>query len=335
MRKLSLVRNIPLLIGGSFILLLLLGSILYGLFSDPQEPQKVLLDENNRAIALAPFPPSLKFPLGSDLDGNNFVLKILEGAKFTIGLSILIAFLRMIVSFVGGYVLYLLPSYFRRILDGLANALHYAPVTIFTYVLIAPVIISFSWSYDTVTKIVFPVLVLIFVSVPVLSIYIQNELHLIAKREFIESAKVMGGSRLRIFRKHMAPFLYPKLFVVFIQQVGQVLIVFAHLGLLNVFIGGSDVRILEYDYDTGEATIAVFSMSNEWAGLIGQNFQYISSFPWMVLAPVTAFALTILAVNCVVYGLTNRYTYRRRRKRTSESITHHVIREDSFYMKSL
>ncbi|KMM38425.1 ABC transporter permease subunit [Guptibacillus hwajinpoensis] len=333
MRKISLLHNKPLLGGGLFILLLLIGSILYGLFSDPQEPQKVLLDENNNAVELAPFSPSTKFPLGSDLDGNNFLLKILEGAKFTIGLSILVAFFRMVVSFVGGYILYLLPGTFRRLLDGLANALHYAPVTIFTYVLIAPVILSFSWSYDTSTKVIFPMLVLILISVPVLSLYVQNELHLIAEKEFIESAKVMGGSHFQIFRKHMAPFLYPKLFVVFIQQVGQVLIVFAHLGLLNVFIGGSDVRIMEYDLE-GEATIEVFSMSNEWAGLIAQNFQYVSSFPWMVLAPVTAFALTILAVNSIVYGLTHMYTYRKRRKKSIESSTHSVIREDSFYMKS-
>ncbi|TKD71462.1 ABC transporter permease subunit [Pseudalkalibacillus hwajinpoensis] len=333
MRKLSLIRNKPLLGGGLFIVLLLIGSILYGLFFDPQEPQKVLLDENNKAVALAPFPPLSKFPLGSDLDGNNLVLNILEGAKFTVGLSILVAFFRMVVSFVGGYILYLLPGSFRRILDGLANALHYAPVTIFTYVLIAPVILSFSWSYDTSTKVIFPMLVLILISVPVLSLYVQNELHLIEEKEFIESAKVMGGSHFQIFRKHMAPFLYPKLFVVFIQQVGQVLIVFAHLGLLNVFIGGSDIRIMEYDYDTGEATIEVFSMSNEWAGLIAQNFQYVSSFPWMVLAPVMAFALTILAVNSIVYGLSHPYTYRKRRKKSIESSTPHLIREDSFHMR--
>ncbi len=327
----------PLLTGGTlFIFLLLLGSVLYSTFADPAAPEKVLYDENQNAIALAPFPPSLKFPLGSDLDGNNFLLKLLEGAKYTIGLSIVIAFGRMVLSFLGGYLLFVLPSAFRKLLSGLADALHYAPVTIFTYILIAPVVLTFSWSYDTVTKIVFPMLILIFISVPVLSLYIQNELDLISKKEFIESARVMGGSKFHIFKKHLAPFLNPKLLLLFVQQVGQVLIVFAHLGLLKVFIGGTDVRVMDYDMETGEAITASFSMSNEWAGLIAQNFQYATSFPWMILAPVSAFALTILAVNCIVYDLTSSKPVKLRRKKKKEhsSTLKSTIRQESFEFKS-
>ena len=334
MRKTPLLHNIPFVLGSLFIIVLLLGSLYVQGFVDQIEPEQVLYDQNHNAIALAPFSPSKQFPLGSDLDGNSFLLKIIEGAKYTIGLSIIIAFFRMLLSFFGGYALYLLPKFFRKLLGGLADALHYAPVTIFTYVLIAPVILSFSWSYDTMTKIVFPMVILVLISVPVLSLYIQNELDLIARKEFIESAKVMGGSRLHLFRKHMAPYLYPKLFIVFVQQVGQVLIVFAHLGLLNVFIGGTDVRITDYDMETGEAFTAAFSMSNEWAGLIANNFQYALSFPWMILAPVIAFALTILAVNSIVYGLTNDRSYRKRRKKDTKVSTSYVIQSNHFDMKN-
>ncbi len=327
----------PLLIGGTlFILFLLIGSLLYPTFGEPAPPEKVLYDENHNAIALAPFPPSLQFPLGSDLDGNNFLLMLLEGAKYTIGLSIIIAFGRMVFSFLCGYLLFMLPSAFRKLLAGLADTLHYAPVTIFTYILIAPVVLTFSWSYDTVTKIVFPMLVLMFISVPVLSLYIQNELDLISKKEFIESAKVMGGSKFHIFKKHLAPFLNPKLFLLFVQQVGQVLIVFAHLGLLKVFIGGTDVRVMDYDIKTGKALTDSFSMSNEWAGLIAQNFQYVSSFPWMILAPVSAFALTILAVNCIVYDLTspNPLKIKWKKKKKYASTKTNTIRSESFEFKS-
>ena len=327
----------PLLIGGTlFILFLLIGSFVYTTFADPAPPEKVLYDENHNAIALAPFPPSLQFPLGSDLDGNNFVLMLLEGAKYTIGLSIIVAFGRMLFSFIGGYLLFRLPSAFRKLLAGLADALHYAPVTIFTYILIAPVVLTFSWSYDTVTKVVFPMLVLIFISVPVLSLYIQNELDLISKKEFIESARTMGGSKFHIFKNHLAPFLNPKLLLLFVQQVGQVLVVFAHLGLLKVFIGGTDVRIIEYDMETGKAFTDSFSMSNEWAGLIAQNFQYASSFPWMILAPVTAFALTILAVNCIVYDLTSPkpLKLKRKKKKLHTSTIKNAIPPESFEFKS-
>ncbi|MCA0987070.1 hypothetical protein [Guptibacillus algicola] len=330
----KLLRKPMVIAGALFILLLLVGSFLYSALVEPPQPEKMLYDGNGDVVALAPFPPSATFPLGSDIDGNNFMLKLLEGAKFTIGLSIIVALGRMVLSFIGGYLLFLLPASFRKFLAGLADTFHYAPVTIFTYVLIAPVVMTFSWSYSTPTKIIFPMLVLMLISVPVLSLYVQKELDLIAQKEFIDSAKVMGGSHFHIFKAHMAPFLNPKLLIIFIQQVGQVLIVFAHLGLLRVFIGGTDVRVLEYDITTGEATTAAFTMSNEWAGLIAQNFQYVNSFPWMILAPVTAFALTILAINGIVYGLKSGPTYKRKRKKTKAPNVSYTVNAESFELRN-
>lgn len=330
MKKNSLLRNVPFVLGVGFLLLLLISSSLYSLYGSQIQPDKMLYDENGNVIALAPFAPSLSFPLGSDLDGYSFVLKLLEGAKYTIGLAIAVAFFRIILSFLFGYFLYRLPSSLRNMFSGLANTLHYAPVTIFTYLLIAPVVLNFSWSYDVSTKIIFPMLILIGISIPVLALYIQNELDGISKKEYIDSAKILGGSNFHLFRKHLAPFLYPKLLLLFVQQVGQVLIIFAHLGLLNVFIGGTDVRVMDVDFKTGETTTQSFSMTNEWAGLIAQNFSYAQSFPWMVLAPVTAFALSILAINSIVYGLTNRKTYKKRVVKTSLPVKTVILKQNQF-----
>ncbi len=144
---------------------------------------------------------------------------------------------------------------------------------------------------------------LLAISIPVLALYIQNELDALSNKEYIDSAKIMSGSHSHIFRKHLAPFLYPKLLILFVQQIGQVLIIFAHLGLLNVFIGGTDVRVIDYDMKKGEETTQSFSMSNEWAGLIAQNSHYAQSFPWVVLAPVLTFALSIPAINSIVYWI--------------------------------
>ncbi|PFG13237.1 ABC transporter permease subunit [Bacillus sp. es.036] len=311
MRKDSLLRNGPFVFGVVFLLLLSLSSYFYSFYSLEVHPDKMLYDKNGNVMALAPFAPSLNFPLGSDLDGNSFVFKLIEGAKYTIGLSLIVAFFRVVFSCMFGYLLYRMPFSLRNLFGGLSNVFHYAPVTIFTYILIAPVILTFSWSYDVSTKIIFPMLILIGISIPVLALYVQNELDSISTNEFIDSAKVLGGSRFHLLRKHLAPFMYPKLLLLFVQQVGQVLIIFAHLGLLNVFIGGTDVRVMDVDFKTGETTTESFSMTNEWAGLIAQNFQYAQSFPWMVLAPVSAFALSILAINSIVYGLTNRKTVKK------------------------
>ncbi|WLR47286.1 ABC transporter permease subunit [Halobacillus litoralis] len=292
-------------IGSAYLIVLMIASFGFSFFIEPElaEPEKLLFDDKGNILALAPFPPSIHYPLGSDIDGNSYLVKVIEGAKYTIGLSVIIAFGRILLSVVGGYLLFLLPASIKRLFRGLSDTLHYAPATIFTYVLITPVVLTFSWSYDVTTKIVFPCLVIIAVSVPVLSLYVQKEIDLALENEFIDSARIMGASRFHIFRKHIAPYLTPKIFITFVQQIGQSLIIFAHLGLLNIFIGGTETRVMEYDVMTGEARAETFSMSNEWAGMISDNFQYMKPFPWMVLAPVTAFALTILAINVIVYGL--------------------------------
>ncbi|MBN8233933.1 ABC transporter permease subunit [Halobacillus kuroshimensis] len=298
-------RRWMVVIGSVYLLILLAASFSYTLLIEPgqADPKKLWLDENGDLKAVAPFPPSFSYPLGSDADGKSYFIKIIEGAKYTISLSVIIAMGRVCFSVAGGYLLFRLPSSIKQWFKGLSNALHYAPATIFTYVLITPVVLTFSWSYDLTTKIVFPCLVIIAVGVPVLSLYVQKEIDLAYRHEYIESARIMGAGKFRIFRRHLSPYLKPKLAVMFVQQIGQSLIIFAHLGLLSIFIGGSDTRVMEYDVKTGEAVTRSFSMSNEWAGMISENFQYFRPFPWMVLAPVTAFALTILAVNVIAYGL--------------------------------
>ncbi|WP_079479050.1 ABC transporter permease subunit [Halobacillus salinus] len=292
-------------IGSVYLIGLMVASLGFSHFIEPElgKPEKLLIADDGSLIAMAPFPPSITYPLGSDIDGNSYLTKIIEGAKYTIGLSVIIALGRIFLSLVGGYLLSLLPVSVKSMFKGLADALHYAPVTVFTYILITPVILTFSWSYGTPTKIIYPCLVLIAVSVPVLSLYVQEEIDLASDNEFIDSARTMGAGRFHIFKKHIVPFLTPKMVVTFVQQIGQTLIVFAHLGLLNIFIGGSETRAMDINIKTGEEITRTFSMSNEWAGMISENFQYIRSFPWMVLAPVTAFALTILAINFIVYGL--------------------------------
>jgi ABC-type dipeptide/oligopeptide/nickel transport system permease subunit len=41
----------------------------------------------------------------------------------------------------------------------------------------------------------------------------------------------------------------------------------------------------------GETISEAFSTTNEWGGLIAKNFYLIQTYPWLILAPVTGFAL--------------------------------------------
>lgn len=319
----NLLKNKLFLLGLTFLICLLIGSFTVEKDKKDEKPTYFLYDENGIPIDTAPFPPSLKYPFGSDKEGNSVLIQVIEGAKYTIGFAIVIAILRLLVSLIVGAVLYLLPKRVMEILKGLTDSFYYAPLSIFTYVLVAPVIVTYEWSYDERTKLYFPIFILVILAIPILSIFIANEIEQIFQKEFIRNAKLLGGGKLHIFKKHAMPYITPRLFIVFSQQVGQVLMIFAHLGLLKVFIGGTLNKVMEIEVagklNQGEPTLEAFSMTNEWGGLIAKNIFSIQSHPWLILAPVTGFALAILAINFIVEGIKASsnidFSLRKKRKR--------------------
>ena len=66
----------------------------------------------------------------------------------------------------------------------------------------------------------------------------QNEL---IKKEFIISAKILGGSKFHIAKKHIFPLLKERFWILFGQQITQTLLVMTHLGLFNLYFGGTEI----------------------------------------------------------------------------------------------
>jgi peptide/nickel transport system permease protein len=303
----KVITQPPFLIGFTVLILLMTASLLYSSFIKPYLPAEnphVLYDDNGYPYDNAPFEPSLQYPLGSDLEGSNYILNLLDGAKYTVGFAIGISIARVFLSVIGSIMIYLLPNRLFLIFKGIADAYHYAPLSFFAYFVVAPALVVFSWSYSYTTKVVLLVSVLIVLAFPIITIYLVNEMQELSKKEYIRASELLGANRFRIITKHMYLHLAPKIVVIFIQQVGQVLTLFAHLGLLEIFIGGLRKFLVDYTED-GAPILKNFSLSNEWGGLIAINFKSITSYPWLVFGPVTAFAVVILCINLMVAGINN------------------------------
>jgi peptide/nickel transport system permease protein len=274
----------------------------YGIKDPNDKPQAVLYNENQELVARAPFPPSEDFLLGSDKEGKGVLTNLIEGAKYTIGLAILLSLFRILLSFILGYLFFILPKVVKDKIEILCDAYHYAPTAIFAYLILSPALIAFSWSYDDKSKFYITIGVIIALAIPILSVYLMREIENIFRKEFISSSRLIGGSSIHIFLKHVTPFLIPKIIIMFVQQVGQVLTLFAHLALLDIFIGGGKQVIMGMDLE-GNLLMESFSLSSEWGGLIGKSWNSFMSYPWMLFGPILAFTLTILAVNFMASGL--------------------------------
>lgn len=119
-------------------------------------------------------------------------------------------------------------------LKGLVDSTHYIPVALLCYFILNAVVLSEGltfWQKGTIY-----ILILTLVAVPAVSVMIGSEMELISYREFVTSAKVLGGSRFHVFSRHILPQMLPKLWFIYIQQIMYVLILFAHLGLLQIFL---------------------------------------------------------------------------------------------------
>lgn len=88
-----------------FLLLLVLLSIGNTLWNDGHIRQVTLQYDADENPQVPPFSPSLQFLLGTDRKGYDLLHLVIEGAKWTIGISILIAALRMVIGVFFGVVL--------------------------------------------------------------------------------------------------------------------------------------------------------------------------------------------------------------------------------------
>ncbi|MFD1737197.1 ABC transporter permease subunit [Bacillus salitolerans] len=317
-------KNSPrMIICLSIIFLFFLVSIMFTLFFhtllEAQDPLKY--NEENQLIASIPFPPSIVPPFGTDRYGYNIFYKIIDGAKYTILSVFIIALLRILISFILGvlchfYVFKLEKGrkYFVSFFEGFYSL----PQVLIAFILISPFLIDGFNRLSTIQIIIYQMAILIILALPNLTLLIADELNRISKEEFMYGAKILGGSELHMFKKHLFPHIKQTLIVLFSQQSGQVLILLIHLGLLDLFLGGSRrVKIEEGVYDK-------LTITNEWSGLIGTSFRELLLAPWIMIAPLIAFMIVIICVNVITNDLIEQ--------KNINKTTSRVLKDDKEYL---
>ncbi|MCK6258405.1 ABC transporter permease subunit [Fictibacillus sp. KIGAM418] len=312
-----MIRSVKFWIG-CFVLAALVGSSLVHQFVFDSNIKKVvvLYNEKDEAVKAAPLPASLEMPFGTDRQGYDMFAKVVQGAKYTIPFAILIALLRVVIAFFIAipYAFYF-PLWARKGLEKLLSSFYYVPLTILAIFLLQPVLTEQLsgdkeyFTYSFFMRIFLEVSILTLLVVPLVSVMIGNMITAQLKEEFIQSSQVLGAGKLRIFMKHVVPHLLPKLFIVVTQQCVSALIIFAHLGYFQLFIGGTDVCYAPF------CDIPPQSISNEWSGLIGEYYQNIFAHPLIALGPVIMFGIAIYSFNLVTEGLQTHFESGRQREK--------------------
>jgi peptide/nickel transport system permease protein len=224
-------------------------------------------DEAGTLIDAAPLSPSKDHWLGTDREGFDMFYKVVEGAKYTLSFAILIALLRVLFSSIlAFFYAFFINGKLRKAIERFVDGYHYLSISLVALILLQPILwmppAGFSTTFTE--RIFLEVFILTILALPVVSVLIGNEMKMLLQEEYVTSTKLLGGGRFHVLWKHIRLNLGPKLGVIFGQQTVQVLLLFTHLGLFQLFFGGTEVCY-------GAVCDPPKSLSNEWSGLIGNS----------------------------------------------------------------
>lgn len=295
--KKNVWRNPLFLTGFTFIAVMLVASFVYTMVWGNKVRRLYFISVEGVVVESSPISPKWLFPFGTDPLGLDMLGKIIIGAKYSIITALVIAFLRVLLAIPLGLILGTFLMKYKKYINGWIDSFHYIPLTILAYFLLEPVLWEPFEGFSTsiVERFVIEILILTLLIVPILSALLGNEVSILYKQEFIMSAKTLGAGKWRIIFKHILPSMKEKLVILFGQQFMQTLIIFIHLGLLSLFLGGTDV-----DYQL--VNDPPRSMTYEWSGLIGDSFRYLQGAPWIPLTPILFFSATMLSVSLMIEG---------------------------------
>lgn len=287
--------TIPLLIVSG----LFFTSLFYSIFFDDLVGQtQYLYAEDGGISSGAPHPPSSELLFGTDPYGYSILQQLLVGIKYTIGITLIIATVRVAAGYVFGFIyVFYLNNKIRKAIISIADGMHFLPLSLLVYFLLVPTLINHGdWTTTLFERLAIQVLIMALIVLPITMSSIGNEMNETLKKDYVQSSVLMGGSLMWILTKHINPQLWPKLLLNWTQHVVQVLQMFVHLGILSIFVGGATVQ---------EGSPRLVPEIYELSGMIAISREaFLTQHFWMILPPIFVFMLLIYCFNTIATELT-------------------------------
>lgn len=282
-------------IGLAFFGGLVLASFLFTWYGKDlySQTQMLIKDGDGNVSHSAPFNPLLMPPFGSDRSGYNLFFKLIIGAKFTILFVFGICFIQLVLGTLLGSLLAYTPSPVQKFIEKVCKVYFYVPTVVLVILFMMPLMLQSEQTGFKESIVIKQFLILCIVTLPNPILYISQEINLFMKKEYITSSIVLGARKMHVFRKHIWLYLKEILVILFLQQAVQLFTLLIHMGFFKILIGGRRV-------DSGST---VHSLTNEWSGLIGLNKSELLTAPWIILAPLVAFTISIFVLNFMIQGI--------------------------------
>ena len=260
------LRRDRLALGGFAVIAIAVGAALAAPWIAPFDPSAQFFD--GLTLEGSPLPPNEKFWLGTDLLGRDLLSRLIFGARTSLiiglaanGVAVLVGTLFGVVAgYLGGWIGAAIMRFTDLMMAFPALLLAIALAAIFSPSLwiVALVIAMVNWVQ--VARVVY------------------TQTRGLVEKDFIEAARALGASPLRILARHVLPHLLPTMLVWGTLGIATTVLLEATLSFLGV---------------------GVRPPTPSWGNIIFENQTYFATAPWLVFFPGAAILLLALSFNLV------------------------------------
>jgi len=210
--------------------------------------------------------------LGTDALGQDILSRLMIGSR----VSFQISFTVVIATAILGTVLGIAAGFFGKAVDTVIMRISDIQVSIPPLVLAIAVMAVLGNSVSNL------ILVLIFTRWVQYARIVRSNVLMIRNTEFIHASKALGASSVWIMFTQILPNVLTALIIVMSQEFGRIILTESALS----FIG-----------------LGVPPPAPSWGVMIADGREYLSTAPWVVIAPGAALAIAVFAFNFLGDGV--------------------------------
>jgi peptide/nickel transport system permease protein len=265
-----MVRQPRVLIGGGILLMVLLAA-LFAPWVAPHDPL-----EQDLLHMLAPpmwaLDGSAAYPLGTDGLGRCVLSRVIYGSRVALTVAVVSALGAMLV----GSTLALLGGYFGGRLDRAISSI------VGLWMSFPPVVLSLILLVGLGTGVDKVILAVVLVDWTRFCRVVRADVLVTRRRDYVLAAQLMGFSHLRTILREVLPAVVPLIITLFSIEMGIAIVVEATLS----FIG-----------------LSVPPDITTWGQMLADARSDMQSDIWLMLVPVSAIIITVLACNLLGDGM--------------------------------
>ncbi|MEU3333339.1 ABC transporter permease [Glutamicibacter creatinolyticus] len=204
--------------------------------------------------------------LGTDDLGRDILTRILYGAQISLSVGVLAVICRL----VSGVIIGLIAGYFGGPIRTFFMRLGDVQLALPTLVLAIGIIAALGPSVTNV------IIVLAITGWVLYARLVVSQVMVLRQQEFLQSAQLLGASRLRLIIKHILPNILPTIIVFASLDLGMMMLTEGSLSFLG---------------------LGVQPPESSWGGMAAEGRALIGSAWWIATLPGAALVITVALVN--------------------------------------